>query len=541
MFKKLITRQASIVTTMALILSVITPFAGIANAGYPPYSLDGGGNYLCQGDYNPQGGATGWFYRTTAGEDARAADSENTNFTYGYGYGYAAGSYQFGYGYGYGFGYFCSNNRSFSGQPSRYGFFLGASAGLSETFTVGVTTDGDTAVSTPLPIALNVGLGDYKVNLPEGLILTGPSTWNGNIEVSGSNTGAGLTNTGLASGDVVSISLGGASDSDTISFNKAVIVQIPHTLANGDVVKINSAGSSSTLSACTESQFTGSSSTVEDLTNSDNYPLSSGEACYVYSSGIVYVATMHFTDFAAGAASSGDSGDSYIPPQSGGSGGGTSHSVKKVATATKTVAEAKSIRDFADLTNIEATDWEYPIITQMMELGLLKGSVNGNNERIFNMYGNMNRAESAALIARYMGYDDTTKITTAPFADVPAGDWYASSVAYLKSKGVVSGKTLMLFAPAEQISRAEFFKMMVEAYLNLHPEFKTAWDNLMTSGTQPFSDVSSKHWAYKYMRLAAAKSLLNGYTEKGKRMMKPDKSIFRIEGGAMISNILNLK
>lgn len=102
-------------------------------------------------------------------------------------------------------------------------------------------------------------------------------------------------------------------------------------------------------------------------------------------------------------------------------------------------------------------------------------------------------------------------------------------------------KTATRFVPSDQVSRAEFFKMMVEAYMTLHPEVKAEWDGLMSSGDQPSTDVKVKDWSYKYMRLAAAKNLLNGYEVKGKKVMKANNPIFRVEGGSMMSKIFYLK
>lgn len=524
-------RHIVVTTIMALVMSVMAPFAGVANA-VVDYAEDGStGNYLCTfgGEATHLQALSGlsldnMFYRTRSD-----AVSTEDIMAYGYGYGYSAAAqeFQYGYGYGYGYGAFCSMNGGEMAARPGYFFFQ---AGSSPTMNLSaVISGGEVTVPDDMSLSLTGDGEGAELILPAGLVMSNVD-WDGTIDVTYDETAPD----GMDSANVVNVVFGGVDS--PVELSGAAVVKVPYpdfdtATTNPTVIVTDMAGTPYTLSTCTDLGYY-TAGDLADPASYDGIGAYSDEGaqhCYEYASDVVYVATNHFSSFAAGEGTADET-----PPSGGGSSGYYKKTVKKVA-------EAKLVTDFTDLKTLKTTDWEYPVVLQMMELGLFKGSLNAQGNLVFNMYGNMNRAEAATVIARYLGYNDKTVVTEAPFTDVPASEWYASSVSYLKSKGVVNGKTATKFAPADQVSRAEFFKMMVEAYVNLHPEVKAEWDGLMAAGGQPFADVSLKHWSYKYMRLASAKSLLSGYTEGNDKMMKPDKSIFRVEGGAIISKIMAVK
>ena len=92
------------------------------------------------------------------------------------------------------------------------------------------------------------------------------------------------------------------------------------------------------------------------------------------------------------------------------------------------------------------------------------------------------------------------------------------------SKGVLAdysrdGK----FRPNEPVTRAEF------ATLAAH------FDNLTLTGTNIFSDVSSSHWAVKYINSAAAKGWITGYPDG---TFKPESNITRAEVVTLVGRML---
>lgn len=74
------------------------------------------------------------------------------------------------------------------------------------------------------------------------------------------------------------------------------------------------------------------------------------------------------------------------------------------------------------------------------------------------------REEAAAIICRALiGVDTAKKLSTAvaPFADVAANRWSAPYINYLKSQGIVNGKTATQFDPTAEVTAVEFAKMML--------------------------------------------------------------------------------
>ena len=74
----------------------------------------------------------------------------------------------------------------------------------------------------------------------------------------------------------------------------------------------------------------------------------------------------------------------------------------------------------------------------------------------------------------------------------------------------------------------------------MHPGVATSWEILMNTPQTMWEDVAAGDWFFGYMNLAAALELLSGYMEDGMSIVKPNNSIFRIEGAAMLNNFIAL-
>ncbi|MFA6305619.1 MAG: S-layer homology domain-containing protein, partial [Candidatus Gracilibacteria bacterium] len=200
-----------------------------------------------------------------------------------------------------------------------------------------------------------------------------------------------------------------------------------------------------------------------------------------------------------------------------------------------TQGQSNSVLGFSDLSGLYRTNWEYPVIKEITEAGLMTGeTING--EKVFNMNGKMNRAQVAVLVARYMGYTEDQVIKTEPFEDVGTMEWYSSAVSYLKEKDIIHGKTPETFAPTDKATRAEFYKMMIKAYIYMHPEVKKEWMELMGTKIDYFVDVKEENWFSQYIYLAAHKKLLKGYDLYGTKYALPAQDITRIEGATIVTN-----
>ncbi|MCX6733529.1 MAG: Ig-like domain-containing protein [Candidatus Peregrinibacteria bacterium] len=434
-----------------------------------------------------------------------------------------------------------------------YSFTTAGSAAtldLSASVSGGVVT---TSQSAALAVSENEspeGVGS-EVRLPAGLTLKASNTWDGTINVGFSTT----VPTGITSGKVVSVNFVGATSGSAVKLSSAALVVIPLSGFSPllDAVKIIGADNITyEVSQCTSQYNNGGKNLVASY-SLGNFATdaATAEQCYTYDSSNVYVATNHFTSFAAGTATSSGPGGSNSGNQNTvvavttPAAAVTAPTVAPVVTPAVTNTSTKSstagrIKDFKDLLTLSSDRWQYPIVQQMLDLGLMMGSTNESGNKVWNMNAMMTRGEAAVLIARYAGHDDKMKVTSGPFLDVRAKAWYASSVAYLKSNGVIFGKTSKIFAPDARISRAEFLKMAVVTYMKLHPSIANEWNSIMNTGSNTFADVKKSDWYYYYINLAESKKLLSGYTVGNQKFAKPSQNISRVEAAAILSKLIGL-
>ncbi len=116
--------------------------------------------------------------------------------------------------------------------------------------------------------------------------------------------------------------------------------------------------------------------------------------------------------------------------------------------------------------------------------------------------------------------------TEFPFGDVPASRWSNPYVVLLQREGIVGGKKENVFAPADNIKRSEFVKMLagvVEADTN--------------GATHAFTDVVSGAWYEPYVAWAASEGIVNGVAE-GK--FAPDALVTRQDMATMIYRFATL-
>lgn len=118
---------------------------------------------------------------------------------------------------------------------------------------------------------------------------------------------------------------------------------------------------------------------------------------------------------------------------------------------------------------------------------------------------------------------DTPKLT-----DI-AGTKYEEAVKSLVELKVVNGFEDNTFRPTENVTRAQFAKMLVEA---LHLEAKADAAELT------FTDLSDAHWAYNYIKTAVDNGIINGYPDN---TFKPDNSVTYAESMAMILRAMKLE
>lgn len=118
---------------------------------------------------------------------------------------------------------------------------------------------------------------------------------------------------------------------------------------------------------------------------------------------------------------------------------------------------------------------------------------------------------------------DTT-VTSEPsaatvFEDVPADHWAYGCIMDLYNAGIINGETETLFAPDDNITRAEFTKIAVGLF-GITPE-----------GTSSFSDVPADEWYAPYIAAAEASGIINGTSDT---TFSPDDNITREQIAAIL-------
>lgn len=120
---------------------------------------------------------------------------------------------------------------------------------------------------------------------------------------------------------------------------------------------------------------------------------------------------------------------------------------------------------------------------------------------------------------------DTNSDAAMPFKDLSGVKWAWESIAYLKDKGVIEGNGNAEFLPDNNITRAEFVKMLVKAF------------DITSEGEDVFDDVSSSDWFYEFVKTAKNSGMING-NENNEFM--PNDFVTRQDAAVMIFRCLNM-
>ena len=114
------------------------------------------------------------------------------------------------------------------------------------------------------------------------------------------------------------------------------------------------------------------------------------------------------------------------------------------------------------------------------------------------------------------------------FSDV-AGTKYENAIEKLVDLGIINGFEDNTFRPADNVTRAQLAKMLVEAH-----KLKSS-NNLPLSN---FFDVTDAHWAYNYIKIAVDNAIINGYEDGS---FKPDNNVTYAELMTMILRAMKLE
>ena len=129
--------------------------------------------------------------------------------------------------------------------------------------------------------------------------------------------------------------------------------------------------------------------------------------------------------------------------------------------------------------------------------------------------------------------EETTPVTPDPpavtsrFSDLEVTHWAFDAIDYLANNFILNGYLDATFKPDNNITRAEFAKIII-----------SATDSLSTSATSSFSDVDSNHWSYSYISTAYKLGYITGYPDG---TFKPDANITRADICTIVNRVLRAK
>ncbi|WP_054956349.1 phosphodiester glycosidase family protein [Paenibacillus dakarensis] len=156
-----------------------------------------------------------------------------------------------------------------------------------------------------------------------------------------------------------------------------------------------------------------------------------------------------------------------------------------------------------------------------------KQFIKGINDHQFAPAKQVTRAEFAAMLVRVLGLKEEGSIQ---FSDVDSKAWYAGAVAAAAKAGIVSGMNSKEFAPDAVIKRQEMAAMVVRTYQSV-----AAQQGLQSNEIQ-FKDVkNSPLWVQESVQSAYDLGLVKGNSDN---IFKPQDVTTRAESAQVIYNLL---
>lgn len=93
-----------------------------------------------------------------------------------------------------------------------------------------------------------------------------------------------------------------------------------------------------------------------------------------------------------------------------------------------------------------------------------RGIINGNPDGTFGPDAFVNRAEAITIVVRAVANAKNLPPADSCFPDVNGEDWYVKPVCYARDLGWVAGYPNGTFQPVRTVSKAEFLKILLNAY-----------------------------------------------------------------------------
>ena len=144
----------------------------------------------------------------------------------------------------------------------------------------------------------------------------------------------------------------------------------------------------------------------------------------------------------------------------------------------------------------------------MIDIAVSKGWVNGYPDNTFKPDNTLTRADFVTLLARLSG-ETLDSAASSPFPDVPVNEYYAASVSWAVSAGIISGFEDGTFRPTDAITREQMAHIMT-LYLK-HKGMQIQSSDDAAALIPDLDQIQS--WAKDDVLFCYANGLLNGRGE----------------------------
>ena len=173
--------------------------------------------------------------------------------------------------------------------------------------------------------------------------------------------------------------------------------------------------------------------------------------------------------------------------------------------------------------DVDENDWFYDVVLYAYENGLMTGT----SADTFEPNATTTRAMIVSMLARL---ENVGGAADAGFSDVAADAWYADSVNWAASVGIVNGYEDGTFRPDAQITREQ-----MAAILYNYAEYK-GYDVSARADLSDYADADSiSAWAEDVLSWANAEGLINGMTAD---TLAPQGATTRAQTAAMFERFL---
>lgn len=198
-------------------------------------------------------------------------------------------------------------------------------------------------------------------------------------------------------------------------------------------------------------------------------------------------------------------------------------------TITPEVCKNILVKDgiFADVPDDE---WYAPYVRKIYAYGYMTGK--GNDEAgkiIFQPLANKQREEFAQVLCGMDTMDKSEIVYSGRFIDVKSGDWFAKSVEWAASNGIVSGVGNRKFGVAQKITREQITLMLYR-----YAEYK-GYDTSIRADFSSYVDSEDvSPWAKDAMQWAVGNDILKGKKNNEGNTLVPKGFATRAECATMI-------